>query len=85
MKDILQLYLSLEFSRPPIWRQIQVRKNTTFFELHYILQIVMGWKNSHLYEFNCDGYRIGDIIEEFSMEGFGSFMDDLKGLAQLDI
>jgi hypothetical protein len=32
----------------------------------------MGWKNSHLHEFNCDGYRIGEMIEEFSREGFGS-------------
>ena len=72
MEDILQLYVSLNFSKPPIWRQIQVRKETNFFELHHILQITMGWKNSHLHEFNCDGYRIGEIIEEFSTEGFGS-------------
>ncbi len=72
MEDILQLSVSLEFSKPPIWRQIQVRKDTTFFELHHILQITMGWKNYHLYEFNCDGYRIGEINDEFRMEGFGS-------------
>jgi hypothetical protein len=72
MKEILQLYVSLEYSKPSIWRQIQLRKETTFFELHHILQITMGWTNSHLHEFNCDGYRIGEIIEEFNMEGFGS-------------
>jgi hypothetical protein len=72
MEDILQLYVNLESSNPAIWRQIQVRKDTSFFELHHILQITMGWTNSHLHEFNCDGYRIGEIIEEFNMEGFGS-------------
>jgi hypothetical protein len=86
VKDILQLYVNLDGSNPIIWRRIQVREDTSFFELHHILQITMGWKNSHLHEFNCDGYRIGEIIEEFNMEGFGSDeVTDSKKISIKDI
>ena len=67
MPDSIQLTISLRDSKPLIWRSILVNKDTSFFELHHILQIVMGWKNYHLFEFNLDGYRIG-MIEE---NGFG--------------
>ena len=58
-------------SSPSIWREIQVHRETTFFELHHIIQITMGWQNYHLYEFNTEGYRIGEISED-SMEDYGS-------------
>ncbi len=64
MQEIIQLKISLAHSKPLIWRQILIHKDITFFELHHILQIVMGWSNSHLYEFNLEGYRIGEVDEE---------------------
>src|SRR5450432_3472904 len=86
MDDILQLYVKLEGSNPIIWRRIQLRKDISFFELHHILQITMGWKNAHLHEFNCDGYRIGEIIKEFNMEGFGTDeVTDSKNVSIKDI
>ncbi len=68
MEDILQIHVSLQGSHPYIWRRIQVRKDTSFFELHHILQIAMGWKNSHLHEFNCDDY----------IHGYNNCLDILK-------
>lgn len=70
MNEIIQLTVSLQGSDPLIWRTILVQKGTSFFELHHIIQIAMGWKNYHLFEFNLDGYRVG-MIEE-SEEGYGS-------------
>jgi hypothetical protein len=64
MEDIIQLKIALQWTKPPIWRRIQVDRKTTFFELHKIIQIVMGWQNCHLYEFNVLEYRIGEPIEE---------------------
>lgn len=32
----------------------------------------MGWDNYHLFEFNLEGYRIGEIIEDEITNGFGS-------------
>ncbi len=48
---IYQLKITLRGSRPPIWRRIQVRGNTSLAKLHDIIQIVMGWTNSHLHQF----------------------------------
>ena len=57
---------------PLIWRQILVNKDTTFFELHHIIQIVMGWDNYHMFEFNLEGYRIGQVDEDEKSNGYGS-------------
>ena len=48
---IYQIKVTLRYSHPPIWRRIQVAGETTFYELHYILQRVMGWDDSHLHQF----------------------------------
>lgn len=71
MNDIIQLKFTLQWTKPPIWRRILVDKQTTFFELHHIIQIAMGWKNYHLFEFKVNNYRIGEPIEEFEDIGFG--------------
>lgn len=70
MNEVIQLTVSLEGSEPLIWRTLQINKTTSFFELHHIIQLAMGWKNYHLFEFNLDGYRVG-MIEE-NEEGYGS-------------
>ena len=31
----------------------------------------MGWENYHLFEFRSEGYRIGELCEDFSDFGFG--------------
>lgn len=61
MNDIIQLKITLKGTKPPIWRRVLVNKKTTFFRLHYIIQTSMGWENSHLFEFNIYGYRIGEL------------------------
>ena len=72
MKDFIQLKVSLNSTNPLIWRQIQLHKDYTFFELHHIIQICMGWKNYHMFEFNLEGYRIGTIYEDDKFDGYGS-------------
>ena len=72
MRDVLQLRVSIQHSDPLIFRTVLVKKATTFFELHHIIQIVMGWQNYHLFEFNLDGYRVGIIEESEKGNGYGS-------------
>lgn len=72
MMEIIQLRVSLLQSKPLIWRQIHVSKETTFFELHHIIQIVLGWKNCHLFEFGLEGYRIGEIYDDGKIEDLGT-------------
>ena len=33
MNDIIQLKITLDETKPAIWRRVQVEKQTTFFEL----------------------------------------------------
>lgn len=71
MQEIIQLKISLTHSKPLIWRQFLVTKDTTFFELHHIIQIVMGWDNYHMFEFDLEGYRIGEVDEDEKSNGYG--------------
>lgn len=73
MKDYpaVQLKIVLKDSRPPIWRRVVVDSSITFEELHYTIQISMGWGIYHLYEFNVANYRIGTIMDEDDDFGFG--------------
>jgi Plasmid pRiA4b ORF-3-like protein len=53
--QIYQLKVTLRGSRPLIWRQIQVRSDITLGKLHRILQVVMGWTDTHLHQFTIRG------------------------------
>ena len=45
---VFQLEVILRGTTPPIWRRIEVSETMTLAQLHDILQIVMGWTDSHL-------------------------------------
>lgn len=69
----VQLKISLKNSSPPIWRRVLVNSSISFLELHYTIQIAMGWGNFHLYEFKIGNYRIGIIDEDFDDPESGDF------------
>ena len=49
--SIHELDFSLGEIEPRIWRRFAVRSNITLATLHDIVQVVMGWMDSHLHEF----------------------------------
>ncbi|MBA3442179.1 MAG: plasmid pRiA4b ORF-3 family protein [Pyrinomonadaceae bacterium] len=49
--SIYQMKITLRGSKPPIWRRVEVRSDTTLHNLHWIIQTAMGWTNSHLHQF----------------------------------
>jgi hypothetical protein len=53
--EIYQLKVMLQAIHPPIWRRILVQGDVTLPWLHGVLQIVMGWTNSHLHGFKLGG------------------------------
>ncbi len=57
---VYQIKVTLAGSDPPIWRRIQVTGDTTLATLHRVLQIVMGWEDYHLHDFEIRGARFGD-------------------------
>ena len=64
---IYQLKMTLKYIRPPIWRRMEVPAEVTLAELHLILQVAMGWTNSHLHQFKVGKMYYGEpSIDEFS-------------------
>jgi hypothetical protein len=49
--QIYQITIALQGSDPPIWRRIQVRGDTPLDGLHDIIQVAMGWTDSHMHQF----------------------------------
>jgi len=58
--------VTLKGIQPPIWRRIQVASTTTLAQLHRVIQRVMGWEGSHLYQFVVGGREYSDpnMLEE---------------------
>jgi len=69
--DIYQMKVTLKWSRPPIWRRILVSGDIILNELHWILQIVMGWHNEHLHQFQVGEVSYTDLTMT-EMSPFGS-------------
>ena len=48
---MIQFRLSVKGVKPEIWRKLLVSSDITLERLHTVLQVLMGWKNHHLYAF----------------------------------
>jgi hypothetical protein len=59
---VYQMIVTLSGVKPPVWRRFLVRSDMTFYELHLALQVVMGWKNYHLYQFNVADVELSDPV-----------------------
>lgn len=64
-EKILQLKIHLRGSKPPIWRRILVKDSTKLGNLHEIIQIAMGWTDTHLHSFSYQGQEYGIPDPEF--------------------
>jgi hypothetical protein len=56
---IYQLKVLLLGISPMIWRRLLVKSDSTIADLHYILQIAMGWEDIHLHHFIIHGKQYG--------------------------
>jgi hypothetical protein len=65
--QVYQLKVRLQGSKPPIWRRLLVADDTTLAGLHYVVQVAMGWTDSHLHQFEQKGQVFGT-----PRSGFGS-------------
>ncbi len=54
-----QLRVTLKYLKPEIWRGLLVPDTATLAQLHRLLQVAMGWSNSHLHEFQIAKARYG--------------------------
>lgn len=51
-KNVYQFKITLKYSKPSIWRRIQVPETYNFWELHAAIQDAMGWEDCHLHQFS---------------------------------
>jgi len=73
VSKIYELYVELEDIEPLIWRRLLVPATITLPKLHDLLQLAMGWTNSHLHSFTFGK-------KTFGMAG----VDDFGELNMLD-
>lgn len=63
--EIVQLKIVLLGAKPQIWRRIEMPGECTLGDLHTAIQVLFGWEDAHLHEFELDGRRFGDADERF--------------------
>ena len=63
-----QLKVSLLYSEPLIWRRVQVPGTMTLSRLHDVIQLCMGWTDSHLHQFmiGSNFYGPADLNDDWS-------------------
>ena len=57
IEPVARVRIELQDLEPKIWRRIDVPLSATLMALHDIIQVSMGWNDSHLFEF-----LIGDKV-----------------------
>jgi hypothetical protein len=70
---VYQLKIALRGISPLIWRRLLVHADTSLADLHRILQLAMGWTDSHLHRFLIDGQEYG-----IAYDGGMGFDEDSK-------
>jgi hypothetical protein len=78
---MFQLKITLEYISPPIWRRLLVRSDSNLAMLHSIIQVCMGWTNSHLHQFTI-GKRVYSDPDFEIGEDFGGppVLDERKSI-----
>jgi Plasmid pRiA4b ORF-3-like protein len=56
---IFEIKIELREVPPAVVRWVQVPGEATLAGLHEVVQVAMGWTDSHLHEFEVDGARYG--------------------------
>ena len=63
---VYQLKVWIQGISPMVWRRLLVRSDSTIADLHYTIQIAIGWSDTHLNRFHIHGkdyggYHIGGM------------------------
>ncbi len=74
---IIEMYIELEPTEPRVWRRFLVPGSLSMYQLHEIIQVTMGWMNSHLSMFRASGLVIAEPSPEDDWHDV-KFMDARK-------
>jgi len=83
-KQVYVIRMTLNGSKPTIWRKLAVPSDITLGELHEVIQIAMGWTDSHLHQFVLQDKGLKpspqEIARRIRQDDFdGAFMDRMGG------
>jgi hypothetical protein len=68
--SVCELHVRLRDIEPPIWRTLEIPGSATLEDVHYAIQIAMGWQNSHLHQFVIGKHRYGMVdLDELDQRG----------------
>ena len=80
---VYHLKVVLSGPNAPIWRQLQVPGNANLGWLHAVIQVAMGWTNSHLHQFKVGGLFYSNPRHHFAeYEGDPEILDESKATLQ---
>lgn len=57
--EIYQFHILLLQISPAIWRRVFIRNDSSIADLRHVLQIIMGWDDTHLHRFTLHGKEYG--------------------------
>lgn len=57
--SLATLKIDLMDASPPIWRRVRVPLDISLDNLNFVIQVAMGWTNSHLHSFTFAGGEYG--------------------------
>ena len=67
-KSIYQIKISLIGVKPPIWRTVLVSSAIDLETFHDVIQLAMGWTDSHLHQFIANNVFYGIPDDDFELE-----------------
>ena len=76
--EIYQFKITLLGTKPPIWRRVLVPSNVTLKQMHEVIQVAMGWTDSHLHEFKIGNKRFGQPDPDDGFMGLPPVADERK-------
>jgi hypothetical protein len=83
MSDIARLRVSIDEVDPPVIRQVEVPLAIRLDDLHFVLQIAIGWQNCHPYEFRNGDQAWGLVDREAEENPLPAESATLADLARL--
>jgi hypothetical protein len=81
---IYQIQITLTNSNPIIWRRFLIQPYLSLSDFHMVIQIIMGWRNSHLHQFiKNETFYSERLKDDASWEDLNNV--DYKGLKISDL
>lgn len=72
------LRVELDDTEPPVWRRLRAPSDVTLAAMHDVLQLAMGWTDSHLHHFQIDD-DTAPFLTDFDIE------EGDEGVAEADV